>query len=154
MMSRTLIGLSVLLAGGLFCVTNANADETTSTTTVNPITQESTTTSVNPNTQETTITKTNPNTQVTTTTVIKTPVPSPQEVVPTPEGYSNCFKVAAGWFQNSWIPEHTVCQYNTNPQGSAWVEGHWTCTKYTTAEGACTKWEWNPGHWVKTFQVY
>lgn len=135
---------------------NAQAQETTSTTTINPDTQESTTTTVNPNTQETTVTKTNPYTQESTTT-ITTPVPAPQETVPIPQGYSNCFNVAAGWFNNTWIPEHTVCQYDArtqNVQGQAWVDGHWMCTQYTASAGECTKWNWKSGHWVKTFQVY
>lgn len=153
-MSRFSIVLSVGILSFITSV-GAMAQETTSTT-VNPVTQESTTTTVNQDTQKTTITKTNPNTQETTTTII-TPVPAPQEEVPAPQGYQNCFKVAAGWYKNVWVPEHTVCQYDTNAQnaeGSAWVEGHWACIKYKVSEGMCTRWDWKRGHWVKTFQVY
>jgi|SRR6185437_635104 len=154
-MLRTKIGLSILLASALTCM-SAQADET-STTTVNPVTQESTTTTVNPDTQQTVITKTNPNTQESTTTIY-TPVPAPQEVVPAPQGYTNCFTVMAGWFNNTWVPQHNVCQYDSSTpsthEGVAWIDGHWACTKYKASLGACTKWEWNAGHWVKTFQVY
>lgn len=169
-MSRLSIGLSVFFVGVFSFLTclSAEAQETmsttvnpntqeTSTTTVNPDTQESTTTTVNPVTQETTITKINPDTQETTTTII-TPVPEPKEMIPAPQGYASCFKVPSGWYKDIWVPEHTVCQYDTDTQnqyqGSGWVEGHWACTKYKASEGACTKWEWKPGHWVKTFQAY
>ena len=154
-MLRTTIGLSILLAGALTSI-SVQAEETQSTT-INPVTQESTTTTVNPNTQETTVTKTNPNTQETTTTIY-TPAPAPQEVVPVPQGYTNCFTVAAGWFNSVWVPQHNVCQYDSNTSsahaGVAWVEGHWACTKYPASAGTCTKWEWKAGHWVKSFQVY
>lgn len=155
-MSRLSIGLSIISGAALSFMTYANAQaQEVSTTTVNPATQETTTTTVNQNTQETTVTKTNPNTQETTTTIY-TPAPAPKEVVPAPQGYTHCFKVAAGWYKNVWVPEHNVCQYDSSQttQGVAWVEGHWACTKYTAAVGACTNWEWKKGHWVKTFQVY
>jgi hypothetical protein len=146
--------LSVFLAGLLSCsFVTAKADETSSTV-VNPATQESTTTTVNTDTNQTTVTKVNPVTQETTTTII-TPAPSPQETTVIPQGYSNCFTVSAGWFQNVWVPEHRVCQYSTtNASGVAWVDGHWVCTKYKSSEGTCTKWEWKAGHWVKQFEVY
>lgn len=145
---------------------NPNTNETTITQT-NPATQETTITQTNPNTQETTITKTNPATneikttktnaltQETTTTIV-TPVPAPQQVVPNPAGYSHCFTVAAGWYKNAWAAEHTVCQYDpsANTEGVAWIAGHWTCTKYKASIGACTKWEWRAGRWVKTFDVF
>lgn len=154
-MLRMVVVLSTFLASALINM-NVHAQET-QTTTVNPVTQETTTTTVNPNTQQTTVTKTNPNTQETTTTIY-TQVPAPQEVVPVPQGYTNCFTVAAGWFNNVWVPQHNVCQYDPNSpakhEGVAWVEGHWACTKYKASEGACTKWEWKSGHWVKTFEVY
>jgi hypothetical protein len=149
-----IINLSVLLVGvlsTLMCF-NAQADET-STTTVNPVTQESTTTTVNTDTQQATITKTNPVTGESSTTIIQTPVPAPQEVVVVPSGYANCFMVSAGWYQDTWVPEHKVCQY-TSGEGSAWVDGHWVCTKSKASEGVCTEWKWKAGHWVKTFDVY
>ena len=120
------------------------------------MTEESTTTTSNPDTQETIVTKTNPNTQESTTTIY-TSAPAPKEVVPAPQGYTNCFTVAAGWFNSVWVPQHNVCQYDsssTTHEGVAWVEGHWACTKYKVSLGACTKWEWKSGHWVKAFQVY
>lgn len=158
-MSRFIMGLSILFISVLSCITcvNVYAQETTSTT-INPITDESTTTTVNEDTQQTTVTKTNPNTLETTTTIL-TPVPAPQETIAAPQGYTNCFNVAAGWYKDIWVPEHSVCQYDATTQssvheGSAWVKGYWACTKYRTSDGVCTKWEWKSGHWVKTFQVY
>lgn len=145
---------------------NPATNEST-TTTVNPATQETTVTHSNPTTQETTITKTNPTseqttvtktnpiTQETMTTTIVTPVPAPQEVVATPQGSTNCFMVAAGWYKNQWVSEHSVCQYAANTaEGLAWIAGHWSCTKYKVSVGACTRWEWKAGRWVKTFEVY
>jgi len=91
-------------------------------------------------------------------TVIVTPVPSAKEVVVAPEGYVNCFNVQAGWYKNTWVPQHRVCQYQNTPgqkvtyQGVAWVDGYWACMQYT--DTACTKWEWIKGHWVKTLEVY
>jgi len=135
------------------CCIIAKAEETSSTI-VNPVTQESTTTTVNTDTDQTTVTQVNPVTKETTTTIINTPVPSPQEKIVTPSGYSNCFTVAAGWFKDVWVPEHRVCQYTTTSNGVAWIDGHWICTQYKASEGACTKWEWKAGHWVNQFEVY
>ncbi len=90
--------------------------------------------------------------------MIVSPAPSLKEVIATPEGYVNCFSVEAGWYKNAWIPEHRVCQYENVPgqtttyEGVAWIDSYWACTEYTGT--ACTKWEWKPGHWVKTLEVY
>lgn len=118
-------------------------------------------------------------TAVTTTTpvierkVIVTPVPTvtADKIVPIPAGYANCFNVAAGWYNDVWVAEHQVCQYNntgtstvvtsgnttgsTNAAigGSTWVAGYWTCPKYNTS-GECTSWVWKPGRWVRTLEVY
>jgi hypothetical protein len=146
--------LVAFFAGFLSVASIAHAEESSSTV-VNPATQESTTTTVDTNTDQTTVTKTNPYTGDTTTTVITTPAPAPQEAVAVPEGYANCFMVSAGWYEGKWIAEHKVCQYSqNNAQGVAWIDGHWVCAEYTAAEGACTKWEWSKGHWVNTFAVY
>lgn len=110
--------------------------------------------------QETTIVTTPPvasesvvMTSPSTGSVIVTPVPAPKEVVVTPEGYANCFTVDAGWYNNTWIPQHKVCQYGASQtQGVAWVEGYWACNTYTNQE--CTNWEWKPGRWAKTLEVY
>ena len=89
---------------------------------------------------------------------IMTPVPSAKEEIATPSGYVNCFTVEAGWVKNTWIPEHRVCQYESTPgqtvtyEGVGWIDSYWACTQYT--ETTCTKWEWKPGHWVKTLEVY
>ena len=95
------------------------------------------------------------------TYTIVTPVPAPKEVVQVPQGYLGCFNVAAGWYKGVWYPEHRVCQYDPDKvqsaQGDAWVDGHWACVKYSTAEqlkGECTNWDWRAGHWVKTLPVY
>lgn len=84
--------------------------------------------------------------------VIVTTVPSPKEVIVTPEGYTNCFTVAAGWNNDLWVPAHKVCQYKQSTQGVAWVEGYWACNKYIGT--TCSNWEWVPGRWVKTLEVY
>jgi hypothetical protein len=89
--------------------------------------------------------------------VIISPAPTPKETIVIPPGYLNCFTVSAGWYQNTWYPEHKVCQYDatknvTAIQGDAWIDGYWYCTK--SSKGNCTKWEWKPGHWVKTFTAY
>ncbi|GEM_PF-1587686 len=88
---------------------------------------------------------------------IVTPVPAPKEVKPAPTGFVNCFVVQAGWVNNVWVPEHRVCKYSPSQEGVAWVEGYWACTTYKTIEhrkDECTNWDWKPGHWVKTFEVY
>ena len=94
----------------------------------------------------------------TTTTVVKrtiiTPAPQPQDATITaPSGYSNCFMVAAGWFNNLWVPEHEVCQYTSSAEGVAWVQGYWACDKYNEANN-CTNWVWKAGRWVKSLEVY
>lgn len=147
---------------------NPMTDQTT-TTTVNPVNNQTTTTIVDPNaaqststtvnpvTNQTTVTQTNTDTGASTTT-ITTPAPAPQEVVSVPEGYSNCFMVAAGWSNQVWVPEHKVCQYvssgSNTYQGAAWVDGYWHCNKYDMNAAACTNWDWVKGHWVNTFSVY
>ncbi len=90
--------------------------------------------------------------------MIVTPVPTAKELIAMPEGYVNCFTVEASWFKNAWIPEHRICQYQNAPgqtvayEGVAWIDSYWACTQYTGS--TCTKWEWKPGHWVKTLEVY
>jgi len=111
-------------------------------------------------TTTTPVTTTTTNPTVVERQVIVTPVPATttEKVVPTPAGYVSCFKVAAGWNQNVWVAEHQVCQYSTsanNPaiEGVTWVEGYWACPRYNS-KGECTNWEWKPGKWVKTLEVY
>jgi len=90
--------------------------------------------------------------------MIVTPVPAAKEVIVTPSGFVNCFTIDAGWYKNAWVPAHRVCQYENVPgqtstyEGVAWIESYWACTQFTDA--VCTKWEWKPGHWVKTLEVY
>lgn len=90
--------------------------------------------------------------------MIVTPIPAAKEVIATPAGYVGCFNVDATWYKGAWIPQHRICQYESAPgktvtyEGVAWVDSYWACTQYTGT--ACTKWEWKPGHWVKTLEVY
>lgn len=133
---------------------NPATDEKTITT-VNPVTQESSSTTSTPTKTETTVTKTNPQTGATTTII--TSVPTPQEAVDTPAGYSNCFTVAAGWNNDRWVAEHRVCQYDPSKgtyQGTAWIQGHWACSEYIATTGVCTKWIWNSSRWVNSCEVY
>jgi hypothetical protein len=86
--------------------------------------------------------------------VVVTPAPAAKETTVTPDGYVSCFTVAAGWYNNVWIDTHQVCQYKqTQKEGAAWVAGYWACNVATT-EGTCTTWEWKPGHWQQTLNVY
>lgn len=142
------------------------AQSTTTITTVETPTETTTTTPVV--TTTTPVVTTTPATTTTTTPtvtttgtavvvdrpVIVTAVPEPKETVPTPAGYTNCFTVKSGWYQDVWIAEHQVCQYSGSPSGVAWVEGYWMCNKYDTGEGKCTHWEWKSPHWEKTLNVY
>jgi hypothetical protein len=86
--------------------------------------------------------------------VIVTTVPAPKETIVIPEGFINCFSVTAGWYQGTWVAQHNVCQYPNTPNGVAWVEGYWACTKYDISQGQCTNWEWKSAHWEKTLVVY
>lgn len=95
--------------------------------------------------------------------VIVTTVPAPKEQIVIPQGYVSCFQVPAGWSANNvWVPERKVCQYipgTAAVQGAAWVDSYWACTQYKPTpakptESDCTTWEWRPGHWVKTLEVY
>lgn len=97
-------------------------------------------------------------TTTTTTTVITTEVPAPQEIVVEPAGYVSCRTVAAGWEGKIWHPEYKVCQYDaetTTVKGEEWVAGHWQCSEYTleSAQSECTGWNWNEGHWLKTYSA-
>lgn len=89
--------------------------------------------------------------------IVVTAVPAPKEVTVVPAGFINCFVIKAGWFNGVWVPEHRVCKYNPSKEGIAWIEGYWACTNYKTTgnmKGECTKWDWKPGRWVRTFEVY
>jgi hypothetical protein len=60
------------------------------------------------------------------------------------------------------VAEHKVCQYTPSQggviQGVAWVDGYWACTKNLVGQepnkANCTNWDWRPGHWVKSLEVY
>lgn len=129
----SLIVLSSLLSLAICANTQAQEAEKTTTTTTRTIT---------------------PSGKVVERSVITTTVPSPKETVVIPTGYVNCFAVKAGWYQDVWIAEHSVCQYTNSPEGLAWVQGYWVCNKYDLGEGKCTNWDWKSAHWEKTFTVY
>lgn len=90
------------------------------------------------------------------TFIITTPVPVAKEVIVVPQGYTKCFMTRAGWRYGEWVPSHRVCQYTSSPkrvyQGTAWVDGHWACTRHK--RGICSRWKWKSGHWVKTMDGY
>lgn len=86
--------------------------------------------------------------------IITTTVPAAKETVETPVGYASCDTVPAGWENNVWIAEHRVCKYSSSTEGAAWIEGYWSCTKYTIETGTCTSWNWVSAHWVKTYSTY
>jgi len=123
----------------IFCLHAIADDDVTTTTTVDPDTNQTTITEVNPTTQET-------------TTTIVTPTPAPKEVVNIPEGYTSCTTVPAGWQQSVWVPEHKVCQYTSTAdkvyEGVGYVDGYWQCTKFKASD--CITWNWVSGHWVNT----
>lgn len=127
--------LIALMSIGLLSATAAQADDNTTTTTVTKVTETPTST-----------------TKTVETTVIKTPLPAAKEVVATPSGYISCFTISAGWSKDTWYPDRRICQYENMPEGVAWVEGYWACTQHAVSE--CTNWDWRPGHWVKTFEIY
>ncbi len=151
MFNLRIIG-STLIFACLFNYAQAAVVEktTTTTTTVTPSTSTTTsapTTTIAPSPSE-----------LSGKPIIITPVPSAKEEIPTPSGYVHCFNVEAGWYKTAWVPEHRICQYENAPgqavtyEGVAWVGSYWSCTQYTGT--TCTKWEWKPGHWVKTLEVY
>lgn len=135
---------------GIFCVTAAEAQETT--TVVTPATDQETTTVVTPATpppQKTVIVNPMPSKEI-----IVTEVPAPKEEIVAPTGYIDCFVVEAGWMKNEWIPRHRICEYENMPGKAAWVEGYWACETYKLDEGICTDWKWRPAHWVEKLVIY
>lgn len=102
----------------------------------------------------TTVTTTTPTGEVTEKRVITTTAPAPKETIITPTGYAYCFIVKAGWYLDTWVAEHSVCQYPNSPEGIAWVEGYWSCNKYDLTSSRCINWEWKSAHWEKTFSAY
>lgn len=134
------LSLFIVFSGLLLCnVSSADQSGTETTTTT-------TTTTQTPNDNGTV-------TVETTRHVVVTPVPAAKETIATPEGYILCFTVDAGWFNDTWVPTHKVCQYKDTGEGVVWIEGYWGCNK-ATLEGVCSNWEWKAGHWEKTLAVY
>lgn len=86
--------------------------------------------------------------------VIITEVPAPKIIVDAPVNYVSCSTVPAGWHGTVWIPAHKICQYSNAPEGVAWIEGYWMCTKYKLDSGECTGWDWKDAHWVKVMDSY
>ena len=106
-----------------------------------------------PTATATTLTTTTPNGTVIRREIITT-TPAPKETLPIPTGFVTCFIVKAGWYQDVWVADHSVCTYSDSPNGAVWVEGYWTCNKYDADEGKCTNWDWKTAHWEKTVTVY
>lgn len=79
----------------------------------------------------------------TTTTVVE------KRTIVSPAPKAICTPVAGRWEGNIWIDAHQVCKYEGRSEGVAWVNDYWSCT-VATADGTCTSWVLNPGHWVKT----
>lgn len=104
-------------------------------------------------TTSTTTTTTSPNGTVERHEIITT-TPAPKEQLPIPSGYVSCFMVKAGWYQDIWVAEHSVCTYSNSTNGTVWVEGYWKCNKYDNTEGKCTNWDWKSAHWEKSVTVY
>lgn len=143
------IFLSVLFF--VFSCANVQAQEETTTSTTStqgPQENTVTTTTLQPSNDGTTTTKV-----VETRHTIVTTVPTPNEVISTPEGYVSCLTTEAGWHNDVWVPSHKVCKYENSSQGVAWIESYWKCNK-ATATGVCIIWEWTEGHWEKTFTTY
>ena len=155
MSTKTLLSVLCLTSAIACYGAVAHAEESTIKQ-INTDGTQSVSVTTNPATAETTVTQTNLTTGESTSTLY-TPVPEPKEVIPIPVGYSNCFSVEAGWKGEIWIPKHRVCQYDTSKgayQGSTWIDGYWKCTEAKRLEGMCIKWEWQPGRWVTSLEVY
>ncbi len=84
--------------------------------------------------------------------IVTSPAPGAAESVVVPAYYNNCFIVPAGYYDNVWVAEREVCQYNST-KGSALESGYWRCTQYNT-EGVCANWDWVPPHWTQTESIY
>lgn len=92
-----------------------------------------------------------------TTARMVTRIPAPKEATVIPPGFDECTVVKEGWVNGIWVPEHRVCKYSKSKEGVAWIEAHWACTEYKTTEnltGECMKWDWKPGHWLKTLDTH
>lgn len=131
------IGLLLAITGVVSGIAYAQVDETEPASTTTTVTTTST-----------------PSGTVTERKTITTTAPAPKETIVTPAGYAYCFSVKAGWYINTWVAEHSVCQYPNSPEGVVWVEGYWECNQYDLTEGKCTSWDWKSAHWEKSFAVY
>lgn len=83
-----------------------------------------------------------------------TPVPVAREVVVIPHGYESCRIVPGRWVYGGWVPPHRVCHYTRIPGRVTWVEGYWTCMKYSRWNGQCHRWVWRSPHWSNRVVVY
>lgn len=80
------------------------------------------------------------------------PVEVPVEIIVTPAGSINCFKINEGWLKKKWVTEHRVCQYPKKHRNMAWVEEHWTCNQFDKG-GVCSTWiGWSSG-WTTIPQI-
>src|SRR5580704_3052832 len=89
------------------------------------------------NQTDTTTTTTSPSGKVVQKRVIITTTPAPKETLPMPSGYVSCFTVKAGWYEDVWVADHSVCTYSNSANGLVWVEGYWSCNKYDLTVGNC-----------------
>jgi hypothetical protein len=95
-------------------------------------------------------------TSVTTTHshTIVTVAPAPKELTAVPGGFSHCFTVEPGWYNDVWVHEHRICQYqNAEASKRVWVSNYWQCSNYTN-DGTCNNWDWVKGHWADTIVSY
>ena len=101
----------------------------------------------------TTVITTTPTTTTTERRIV-TSVPAPKEIIVAPAGFTNCFTIKEGWFDDKWIPEHRVCRYANASEGDIWIEGYWACDKYNLDSGECTNWVWREPRWTSSIEVY
>lgn len=79
--------------------------------------------------------------------VIITAAPPPRAIVVEPRGYSRCYTVPQGFYNNVWHYRHRVCEY-PDPKGfRMWVSGYWQCVGFDL-RGRCTRTYWLDGHWA------
>jgi hypothetical protein len=84
---------------------------------------------------------------------IVTRAPAPKEVASIPHGHYSCFRVDAGWYNNTWVPAHKVCKYrHASAKHKMWVSGYWQCDAFNSNN--CTNWTWVSGHWSAVKTVY
>jgi hypothetical protein len=71
-------------------------------------------------------------------------------ITPSPKSEA-CTTIQAHWEGNIWYDTQVLCRYSNREEGVAWLQDYWVCIA-STESGACTKWEYRPGHWIKVMQ--